>query len=139
MPARDGFAVDHSQDARGYRLVMRGELDIAFQEVAEDALIAAELEAGERMLIVDLRLLDFCGSVAVPLLIAAQTRSVHTGRPLLILPSRAVRRLFELAGVTDHFDLQEADLDGRGPDGESAGRGPQAATGSTGEKPGASE
>jgi anti-anti-sigma factor len=114
VPGPDIFTADHSPDERGYRLVMRGELDLSQLDVAEVALIAAEVEAGERMLILDLRKLDYCGSVALPLLAGAVRRSEKSGRVLLVLPSASVRRLFELAGVTDDFEIEEPSPDGDG-------------------------
>jgi len=107
LTAAEGFTAEGSEDERGYSLVMRGDLDLAYKSMAEEALMAAELAAGERMLILDLRQVEYCGSVGLKLLIAAQQRSIQAGRPLLVLPSRAVRRLFEVTGVTDDFDLGE--------------------------------
>jgi anti-anti-sigma factor len=107
LTAAEGFTAEGSEDERGYSLVMRGDLDLAYKSMAEEALMAAELAAGERMLILDLRQVEYCGSVGLKLLTAAQQRSIQAGRPLLVLPSRAVRRLFEVTGVTDDFDLGE--------------------------------
>ena len=107
MTAAQRFTAEGSEDERGYSLVMRGELDPAYKSMAEDALMAAELAAGERMLVLDLRQVEYCGSVCLKLLTAAQQRSVEAGRPLLVLPSRAVRRLLEVTGLMDDFDLEE--------------------------------
>jgi anti-anti-sigma factor len=104
------FALEPSEDPRGYRLVIRGELDILQRDATETALILAELSAGERMLILDLRLLEFCSSVAIPLFRAsAERRAAQNGRRLLILPSAAVSRLFDLAEVTELFDIELPD------------------------------
>ena len=108
MSAPEEFTTEGSVDKQGYRLVMRGELDIASEGMAETALIAAEVQAGERMLILDLRQLEFCGTVGLHLLTSARHRADKAGRPLLVLPSAAVRRLFEIARVTDDFDLDDA-------------------------------
>jgi anti-anti-sigma factor len=107
LTAAQRFTAEGSEDERGYSLVMRGELDPAYKSMAEDALMAAELAAGERMLVLDLRQVEYCGSVCLKLLTAAQQRSVEAGRPLLVLPSRAVRRLLEVTGLMDDFDLEE--------------------------------
>jgi anti-anti-sigma factor len=104
------FALEPSEDPRGYRLVIRGELDILQRDATEAELILAELTAGERTLILDLRLLEFCSSVAISLFSAsAERRARKNGRRLLILPSAAVSRLFDLAEVTELFDIELPD------------------------------
>jgi anti-sigma B factor antagonist len=89
-------------------VVVRGEADVAslprMREVLE-----AEIRASEGAFVVDLSDLDFLDSSGLSALVRARALLGQDDRALaLICPRGPVRRLFEIAGVTDLFFLYDS-------------------------------
>jgi anti-anti-sigma factor len=76
-----------------------GELDIANAPAVEAALLGAEASgAGE--IVLDLSELRFMGSVGLRIILEAAERAGARGHRLTIVPSSAVRRIADLAGLS---------------------------------------
>lgn len=79
-------------------LALRGELDLA--TVPDLELAFMEVEArGERVVVVDLRPLDFLDLAGARCLVAADARARRTGSTLHLLAGPRAERLFALAGL----------------------------------------
>jgi anti-sigma B factor antagonist len=75
-----------------------GELDIANACAIEAALLGAEASGADEI-VLDLSELWFMGSVGLRLLLEAAERADARGHRLTIVPSPAVQRITELAGL----------------------------------------
>ncbi len=89
-------------------VVVRGEVDVAsiprLTEALEDA-----IRTSEGALVVDLTDLEFLDSSGLSVLMRARALLGQEDRPLAVVcPYGPVRRLFELAGVSDLLFLDEA-------------------------------
>ena len=85
----------------GTRLKIVGELDVATVPRLTEML--GDMQAGEVVLdLSELRFLDSCGTRA--LLELARTRNGN-GPVVILDPSRAVARLFEIIGIDEHPGL----------------------------------
>jgi anti-sigma B factor antagonist len=95
---------------------LRGALDLAYAYRFDDELRHAERDAS-RLLVLDLRDLDFVDSAGMSRILAARRRARRAGRRLvLVRGSRSVQRFLQLAALTEHFEYvnapEEADEDG---------------------------
>jgi anti-anti-sigma factor len=94
-------------DGQDVVLELRGELDISTVPELERQLVEVERE-NPRRIIIDLSQLGFMDSTGLALIIRAADAAERHGRQLrLRRGSRQVRRLFEVAGITDHFTFEE--------------------------------
>jgi anti-anti-sigma factor len=86
-------------------IVMEGDLDLASLEEAESAIQTAR-DSGDGPLVVDLRGLEFFGSVGLHLLLDLADDYDQLSRRLTVLPSQSVLRFVELVGVSERFDMR---------------------------------
>lgn len=101
------LVVKTTRDAEGYRISLRGELDLANAATAETQLRKA-LEAGDAPVIVDMSELEFIDSTGIALLVAALTPNGNSVE-LRFVPSTspAVTRVLELTGIAERLPLVE--------------------------------
>jgi anti-sigma B factor antagonist len=89
-------------------VVVRGELDVSSLPRMR-AVLEAEIHASEGAFVVDLSDLDFLDSSGLSGLMRAWALLGQEDRPLAIIcPPGPVRRLFEIAGVTDLLSLYDS-------------------------------
>jgi anti-sigma B factor antagonist len=90
------------------RMGLSGELDMATVDVFTDALTNCESNGG-RAIMLDLRDLTFMDSTGLHAFLQARTRSDGNGHRLLFVgASRAVRTVFEIAGMESVLEEHEA-------------------------------
>lgn len=88
-------------------LAVRGEVDMATAPALEAALEEA-IRDSEGALVVDLSGVEFLDSSGLQVLMRARARLGTEDRALaLVCPFGPVRRVFELAGLSDVFTLYE--------------------------------
>jgi anti-sigma B factor antagonist len=88
-------------------LALFGEFDLAGIQQFEAEL--GKLEAGAKVLVVDLSGLDFMDSSGLRALVMADQRAAKQGRRLAIVPGPpAVRRVFEITQLDSRLDLVES-------------------------------
>lgn len=86
-------------------VILTGELDVStagqlYQE------LATLTQEGMIHVALDLRALEFIDSTGISVLIAEHKRTAAAGGELIILtPHRNVRRVFEVSGLMDIFDV----------------------------------
>jgi anti-anti-sigma factor len=87
-------------------LSLAGELDLVSAPQFESELMAVESpDVGE--LVIDLEEVQFIDSMGLRSLLSATKRANATGQKLLVRHVRGqVRRLFEIAGVTEQFSIE---------------------------------
>lgn len=102
----EGFAVSISRVDDRMVVVVRGEIDVATAPSLASA-FADLASAGTPADVVDLRHVTFCDSSGLSALIAAH-QSLPPGQPLTLLrPTRTVRRLLTLTGMTGTFRVED--------------------------------
>lgn len=85
-----------------------GELDLATAPILERRIIDL-LQSGGQRLVVDLRAVSFIDSAGIHALVNAHQAARQAGRALSIIPGGpAIRRMFELVGVSSLFELEPA-------------------------------
>jgi anti-sigma B factor antagonist len=90
--------------AGGIVIELRGELDLATAPLVDDELGRAE--ASPELVVLDLRELSFMDSTGLRTVIGVERRLRACGGSLVIIQgSPQVRRLFELSGITAHFEV----------------------------------
>jgi anti-anti-sigma factor len=101
------LVVRTTRDAEGYRISLRGELDLANAATAEAQLRKA-LEANDAPVIIDMSELEFIDSTGIALLVAALAPNGNTVE-LRFVPSNspAVMRVLELTGLAERLPLVE--------------------------------
>ena len=90
------FDVVVSASHEGTVVVPRGELDLATGPGLE-----AVLAAQSGPVVLDMRELSFVDASGLRVLLEAETRSRQNGNNLSFIAGRAVRRLFEIADLSD--------------------------------------
>jgi len=88
-------------------VAFEGELDLASVDEAKAAIRAAR-DRGGGAVVVDLRGLAFFGSVGLRSLVEVSQDTAGSGRRLTLVPNDNVRRLLEIAGVSERFDIRPA-------------------------------
>ena len=97
-----------SHEQEGVRVALSGELDLSSALVFDEELRRIEDGDGSRTLILDLHALKFLDSTGLRLILSAHQRARRDGRKLRIIPgNNAVRRIFQLTGVTERLDIIE--------------------------------
>ena len=106
ISARDAFGVlEICSERRGddHVIALSGELDLADTCRVTDELVRVE-GTDARRIVLDLSDLSFIDTSGVRLIIEAQARSRADGQRLALLRGpRAVRRVFEIAGLNDRL------------------------------------
>jgi anti-sigma B factor antagonist len=87
---------------------LAGELDIATASQLEQTLDQSQLAA--RVVVLDLRKLEFIDSSGVHAIVKANSRARQSGRRLVLMRgSPSVDRIFALAGCSDELEIGEFD------------------------------
>jgi anti-anti-sigma factor len=88
---------------------LAGELDVATTPVLRRTLLAPQLQA--RMVVLDLRELDFIDGVGVHAIVMASIRARRAGRRLVLVPGPPnISRVFTLTGATYGLEIGEIDV-----------------------------
>ena len=103
----DHFSARVSEDAGEVVVALEGELDLASVDEAK-ATIRAACERGDGSVVVNLRGLEFFGSVGLRSLVEVSQEATGSGRRLTLVPNDNVRRLLDIAGVSERFDIRPA-------------------------------
>lgn len=88
-------------------VTIRGELDLATRDAADEVLREAEEDA-VRAVVIDLRELEFLGSTGLAMLIGHAARAAGRGVDTELIPSDGARRLLQMTGVDGYLTLIEA-------------------------------
>ena len=88
------------------RLVFRGELDIATAPQVDEELERVEADV-PRVLILDLRALEFMDSTGLRTVLAADTRAREAGRRLVVVRGEAVERIFSVTHLDQRLEIVE--------------------------------
>jgi anti-sigma B factor antagonist len=114
------FLVQTQVADRAMMLTVSGELDLVSSPALEQAL--EDLSATDtRLVMIDMRQLDFMDSTGIHLLVKAQQRAHAAGQRFAVIRgSEQVQRLLDLTGVSEQMtivDSPEELLDDNGPAG----------------------
>ncbi len=108
------FRVDVRNDSGAIVIVVAGELDLASSPELQQQLDSA-LESDERVVILDLRMLEFMDSTGLSVVVKAHQAAVQSGRELhLVKGPPQVQRLLSLTGVEERISLLDAPGDALG-------------------------
>jgi anti-sigma B factor antagonist len=100
------LAVDRLDDDPGTTLRLSGELDLSSAGELEAA-IGDVQASGRGPLILDLAALTFMDSTGMAVLARAHRAGLQADRPVILANLGAqARRLLELAGMLEHFNVQ---------------------------------
>ncbi|MGH2688358.1 MAG: STAS domain-containing protein [Actinomycetota bacterium] len=104
------WTIDETDDAAVVRF--SGEFDMSGRRTADEVVRTAE-RMGKPLLVLDLSALDFMDSSGLHLALDARERAVGDARRLALVAG-AGRRLLEVAGVVDLFELLDEPPPGDG-------------------------
>lgn len=105
------FRVEAHSDGGARVLTISGELDLAAASSLEEELDRA-LTSGARVIVVDLKSLDFIDSTGLSVLVRAHQRAQESGLELgLVNPGAQVERLLSLTGLAERLTLDEPERD----------------------------
>lgn len=105
--------VDSEPQARGSAVVVRasGEVDIQTSPVLDDHLQQV-LNDGATSVVLDLAGVTFLDSTGLSVLVAGLRRCQEAGGTLQVVSPRPhVRRIFEVTGLHDAFQIEDLDTD----------------------------
>jgi anti-anti-sigma factor len=124
MEIRGDFDVEELVEGDTYRLVLRGELDLASAPLLREAMTrACDSEASE--VLVDIRRLEFIDSTGLRELLAGEVACRRSGSAFRVTRATPrIERVFELAGVADRLapsrvedEVEPVPEAGSGPEG----------------------
>lgn len=93
-------------DGASARVTLRGELDLANVDAAEEALLAAE-QINRDVVLLDLSALTFIDSSGLRFVLRADRRSRENGRRLRLVPGPPeVQRVFRLTGMEERLPFE---------------------------------
>jgi anti-anti-sigma factor len=102
----DGLSVATTRDAGRTVLVVRGELDFSSAGHLRSELVEATRD-GAGPVAVDLSGVTFIDSTGVSLLVESKRRLGESERDLVLrAPSERVRRVLDLSGLAQEFDVE---------------------------------
>jgi anti-sigma B factor antagonist len=102
------FRVEVRSEDRTTVISVSGELDLASSPALEEELDRVA-QSDAKVVIVDLRNLEFMDSTGLSVLVRAHQRAEEDGRRLgLVNGSQQVQRLLSLTGVADRLTLADA-------------------------------
>jgi anti-sigma B factor antagonist len=87
-------------------LVVEGEIDLSCMYEFHDAAYKLVVDA-DSPAVIDLTRVTFFNSSGIFALVEAQRAAVHQGVGLIVEPSEAVRRVLDIAGLTNAFELRD--------------------------------
>ena len=102
------FRVEVRNEGQTTVIAVRGELDLASSPALQEELdrVAA---SDAKLLIIDLRNLDFMDSTGLSVLVRAHQRTEEQGRQLAMVKGpQQVQRLLSLTGVADRLKLVDS-------------------------------
>jgi anti-sigma B factor antagonist len=99
MSSEPLLVVKSEPTSQGVFLFVHGELDMSVVDILENQLAAAE-EEGHQAITLDLEALTFMDSSGLGVCIAASQRAANQGWRFSIVNASAVRRVFEVSGLT---------------------------------------
>lgn len=99
MVVSDSFGVKVVNGVGRAIVFVRGDIDLASSQAFWDALLSAQGDAPE--VIVDLGEVTFMDSTGIHALLGAYRRAQNRGSLAVVGPSPAVRRVFEITGVSE--------------------------------------
>jgi anti-anti-sigma factor len=103
-PARPFAAVSHESAPGAATIVLTGELDISSAAGVDQQLRHAEREA--RLVVLDLRRLDFIDSSGLHLIVDAHARIREAGGRLVVVRGPAtVQRVFQIARLDEQLEI----------------------------------
>jgi anti-sigma B factor antagonist len=102
------FRVDVRTEGNAAVIVVRGELDLASSPALEEQL--EQLRGSEtKLLVLDLRELEFMDSTGLSIIVNAHQRLAEDGRELtLVRGPQQVQRLLDLTGVAERLRLVDS-------------------------------
>jgi anti-sigma B factor antagonist len=102
------FRVDVRTEGQAAVIVVRGELDLASSPALEEQL--EQLWGSEtKLLVIDLRELEFMDSTGLSIIVNAHQRLAEDGRELsLVRGPQQVQRLLDLTGVAERLRLVDS-------------------------------
>jgi anti-sigma B factor antagonist len=109
------LSIRSSREGGFHRLLLIGELDIATVPMLEAAFDAAYGDEAAEMIVVDLTQLSFMDSTGLHLLLRMHAACKDDDRLRVVNGSRAVVRLFDVAGVRDRLPIISSDRDPLAP------------------------
>jgi anti-sigma B factor antagonist len=109
------LSIRSSREGVFHRLLLIGELDIATVPMLEAAFDAVYGDESAKMIVVDLTELSFMDSTGLHLLLRMQAACQDDDRLRVVNGSRAVVRLFDVAGVRDRLPIISSDRDPLAP------------------------
>jgi anti-anti-sigma factor len=101
----DHFTARVTEGGGEVTVALEGELDLASVDEAK-ATIRAARDRSDGAVVVDLRGLVFFGSVGLRSLVEVSQDAARSGRRLTLVPNENVRRLLDIAGVSERFDIR---------------------------------
>jgi anti-sigma B factor antagonist len=105
------FRVEVQNQGPATVIAVSGELDLASSPALQEELDRAQA-SDARMLIIDLRELDFMDSTGLSVLVRAHQRAEEQGRQLaMVRGPQQVQRLLSLTGVADRLTLVDSPED----------------------------
>lgn len=91
------------------KIALEGELDYSSALCLDDELRRAE-GFGPKVLVLDLGELRFMDSTGLAIIVSSYKRMKRAGRRVVIMrPTAAVRRIFQLTGMLDRLEVLEHD------------------------------
>jgi anti-sigma B factor antagonist len=100
------LTVDRLDEGQSTTLRLSGELDLSSAGQLE-AVIGDVQAQGRGPLTIDLAALTFMDSTGMAVLVRAHRAGAEAGRPVILAnPGRQTRRLLELAGLLELFDVR---------------------------------
>jgi anti-sigma B factor antagonist len=104
-PVQSHFQLEVRTEEAATVIAVSGELDLASSPALQEELDRAQ-NANARLLIIDLRGLDFMDSTGLSVLVRAHQRADEEGRQLAMVKGpQQVQRLLSLTGVADRLTL----------------------------------
>jgi anti-sigma B factor antagonist len=106
-PQPPDFDVAVRRSGETAQIVLEGEFDLSAVPRVEHALAALH-DDGVTWVVMDLRGLQFIDSSGLNLLLELDAAARDNGHRVSVVPGgEHIRRLFELTGLADHFELVE--------------------------------
>jgi anti-sigma B factor antagonist len=104
---QDQLAIDIVWASASVTLRLSGEIDMCTAELVREAALAA-IDRGHTDVHIDMSAVTFMDSTGLNMLLATSRRAEAAGGRLqLVDPTRAVRRVLEVTGVQQLFEIAE--------------------------------
>jgi anti-sigma B factor antagonist len=112
-PAALTHQVEVKRDRDRMLVCPAGEVDLATADTLEGRIVDLLEDGGCERAVVDLRAVTFIDSSGIRAILNAHRRARASGRSIsILLGSPAIRRKFEIVGVTDYLEIEPDPSDG---------------------------